>query len=93
MGVMRNTSLSQGVTTVIELTKSKAEAKQLFDKAVPDKLNEGFTYRSDWVTQLTGSDSRKVDGIWAGQLGLRQTELIYVYNPAVSSYEFTTETS
>ncbi len=39
MGIMRNTSLPQGrgVTTVIELTSSKAQSRQLYDKAVDDK--------------------------------------------------------
>lgn len=49
MGIMRNTSLSQGlaVTTVEELMKSQAESKQLYDKYISQKLSEGFTPPND----------------------------------------------
>jgi hypothetical protein len=96
MGVMRNTSLPESykVTTVEELMKSKAEAKQVYDKSIADKSNEGFVYRSDWVAQLTGDPTKvKYDGLWAGSLGTRVFAAMYYYNPQVNSWELTTETS
>lgn len=44
-GVTRNSSLpaSQAMTNVIELTQSQADAKQLYDQTVAQKLSEGFT--------------------------------------------------
>ena len=96
MGVMRNATLSQsnaGVTTVMELTKSQAEAKQLYDKYVADKLNEGFTPRQDWIAAMKASDTGNYTNIWVGQNGLQQFYVLYRYNPAVISWELTTEAS
>jgi hypothetical protein len=95
MGVMRNTSLSQGssVTVIEELTKSKTEAKQLYDRNIADKTNEGFVYRADWVGHITsGPNVVKYDGVWAGQLGTRQFTIMYYFNPEVNSWELTTQT-
>jgi len=95
MGVMRNTSLPQGtgVTTVIELTKSQSESKQVYDKAVAAKQAEGFTYRPDEIARLK-ADPNKVtlDGLWVGSLGSRWFYDMYYYNKEISSWELTTET-
>lgn len=92
-GIVRNTSLPQGsgVTTVIELTKSQSESKQLYDKAVADKQAEGFSYRSDEVTRM--DPTHQNTGLWAGSLGYRWFYIFYRYNTDINSWELITETS
>jgi hypothetical protein len=95
LGIMRNATLSQGtgVTTVMELTKSKNESTQLYDKYVSDKLAADFTPRSDWIAQFKASDTGNYTNIWIGQSGSQQFYVMYRYNPDVSSWELTTEAS
>ena len=93
MGSMRNTSLpgTKGVTVVEELTKSQAEAKQLYDKYVSNKLNEGYTSYPKEVASWTG-----YDGKWFGASDSYYTHQFYVlykYNNGVNSWEVTTEAS
>ncbi len=93
-GVTRNSSLpeSDAVTNVIELTKSQAEAKQLYDQTVSQKLSEGFTFRSDYAAASKAESSNFTD-VWVGVS--QQTGLFYVMyyrDPNVSpSWLFATE--
>lgn len=94
MGIMRNTSLSQGnsVTVVEEFTKSQAEAKQVYDQYVVQKLSEGFSLRTDWVASMKSDPTRaQYDGMWAGTLGVREFFVFYHYNPEVNSWDVTTQ--
>jgi hypothetical protein len=89
-GVGRNASKpgSKSVIWVIELTKSQAEAKQLYDKYVAQRLNEGYTPRPDWVAGWNHP------GAWAGvqYSSGNQFTVFYRYNSAVNSWDITTET-
>lgn len=80
------------MTNVIELTQSQADTKQLYDQTVAQKINEGFTPRSDWAAQMKADSS--YTEVWAGvsQLTGQQFYVAYYYNSDVSpSWLFVTE--
>jgi hypothetical protein len=94
MGSIRNTSISgaKGVTVVDELTKSQAEAKQLYDKYVSDKLSQGYTSYpqvvANWKTQ------GGLEAVWFGATDSYYTNQFYVwyqYNDNVNSWDVTTQ--
>ena len=92
MGIMKNATLANApsMTVLTELTKSKAQAKQVYDNYVAAELNEGFSLRSDLVAAATAT-SPQYSGIWVGQNGLQQFWVLYQYNSDVQSWEVTTE--
>lgn len=93
-GVGRNASLpgAPSITWVIELTKSEAEAKQLYDKYVALRLSEGYTPHPEWVAGWKAKEA------WAGsryssgnaRFG-NQFYVISSYNSAVNSWTLATE--
>jgi hypothetical protein len=91
-GILKNATLSNApaMTYVMELTKSEAQSKQVYDNYIAAKLNEGFTVRSDWVAQWKAEPNDYKD-IWIGQNGLQQFYVMYRYNSNVGSWEVTTE--
>lgn len=91
-GSVKNATLSSAVpfTYVMELTKSEAQSKQVYDNYVAAKQNEGFSLRSDWVAEWKAQPGNYTD-IWIGTNGLQQFYVMYRYTPAVSSWEVTTE--
>jgi hypothetical protein len=74
----------------MELTKSEAQAKQVYDNYVAAKLNEGFSLRSDTVAEWK-AEPNNYNGIWIGQNGPQWFYVMYEYNPNVHSWEVTTE--
>ena len=91
-GIARNPSASSAVTTMVELTKSEAGAKQLYDQTVAQKQSQGFTLRSDWVAQDMAQNPSIIED-WAGQQSStgQQFFIWYVYDSHVASWMFTTE--
>jgi hypothetical protein len=92
MGSARNTSLpgQKGVTVVEELTKSEAEAKQLFDKYVSNKLNEGYT---PYPKEVAGWPYKAA---WFGATDPYYTHQFYAmyrYEGGVNSWAVTTQAS
>jgi hypothetical protein len=82
------------VTTLVELTKSQAEAKQMCDQTIAQKQSEGFVLRSDWVAQERAQDPNVAE-LWISQhssTGLQFT-VEYEYNSHVASWLFITEAS
>jgi hypothetical protein len=67
-GITRNASLpaSEATTTVIELTQSQADAKQLYDQTVAQKTTEGFTLQPDAVA-YGKAEFPYVTEMWVGQ--------------------------
>ncbi|MGZ4881462.1 MAG: hypothetical protein ACXV7G_10425 [Halobacteriota archaeon] len=95
-GVVRRTDRSQGqgFTCVVELVKTKDEAKRLFDQVVAKKQSDGFTYRSDWVAQYKSEEgTMKPNEDWAGSSGYQQVNVFYQYQPVVGSWTVTTQTA
>jgi hypothetical protein len=92
LGIIKNATLANAapMTVVEELTKSEAQAKQVYDIYVTAETNEGFSLRSDWVAALNAS-SPGYNGIWIGQNGQQQFYVLYRYNSDVQSWEVTTE--
>jgi hypothetical protein len=92
MGIMKNATLPNAVamTDVMELTKSKEQAKQVYDNYVAAKQNEGFILRSDWVAAITAGKPKPAD-MWVGQNGQQQFGAYYHYNTDVQSWEVVTE--
>jgi thiol-disulfide isomerase/thioredoxin len=93
-GVVRSTAQSQSMdfTLVVELTNTKDQAVQLYDKAIADRLNEGFTARPDWVAKWNATYKWPTAQIWMGQRGSQQYYVMYRYAPyPVDSWELTTE--
>jgi thiol-disulfide isomerase/thioredoxin len=93
-GMTRNASLPESMktTTVVELTKSQAEAKQLYDQTVAQKTNEGFTLRPDWVADTKASYPNLIE-YWAGGYYGRQFFISYSYDSYVASWLFVTQAS
>ncbi len=93
LGIVKNATLTNAIpmTVAIELTKSEAQAKQVFDSFVAAKLNAGFSVSSDQVAALNADPSIRYDGIWIGQSGALYFDTFYRYNPDVNSWEVTTE--
>jgi hypothetical protein len=93
-GVMRNSSLSEryAVTVVVELTKSKDQAKLLYDQTVAQKQNEGFVARPDWIAQVKGEFPYLAED-WEGQqYSSEQTiSVSYHYDSYPSSWLFCTQ--
>jgi hypothetical protein len=96
-GVGRNASLSEhaSMTTVVELAKSKAEAKQLYDQTLAQKVGEGFTVNPNWIAQAKAQLFSYVTDFWTGQnysTG-QQVTVFYYYNSEITSWVLVTETS
>jgi len=70
-GVGRNATLpgSHSVTLVIELTKLETEAKQVYDKAVNDKVSEGYTVDSVSIAKYKANNPGTIDA-WMGTYGM-----------------------
>jgi hypothetical protein len=66
-GVARNatTPETNTWTIVIELTTSKAEAKQLYDQTVAQKINEGYTIQPDRIA-LEKAEEPFLTEVWVG---------------------------
>jgi hypothetical protein len=76
----------------MELAKSKAQAKQVYDNFVATKRNEGFSLRFDVAAAWTaGPNNAKYDGAWAGQNGFQWFNVFYRLSPDVHSWEVTTQ--
>jgi hypothetical protein len=92
MGIMKNATLASTtpMTVVMELAKTEAQAKQVYDNYVSTQLNAGFTPRSDWIAALNASVPG-YSGIWVGTYAQQQFYVLYRYNPYVQSWEVTTE--
>jgi hypothetical protein len=69
-GVGRNATLSgsKEVTLVFELTDTKTEAKQVYDKIVATKLNEGYTLNPT-VSAAKKAQSPNWVEVWYGTSG------------------------
>jgi len=91
-GITHNPSVSYTMTTVIELTKSQAEAKQLYDPTVAQALNQGFVLRSDWAAQMK-ANYPGVSEVWDGQQSSTGLEFSvqYYYDAHVASWLVVTE--
>jgi hypothetical protein len=92
-GVTRNTSLpeSSEETIVIELTTSQAQAKQLYDQTVAQKINEGFTPRPDFAA-ATKAQFPYYTEVWGGQQNGLQFYVMYYSDSNVSpSWLFMTQ--
>jgi hypothetical protein len=92
-GITRNTALAESskMTTVVELTKSQAEAKQLYDQTIAQKLSEGFIVNHAWIAQAKAADPGQTD-IWAGSSSAgQQFYAAYGYISYVYSWTFMTE--
>jgi hypothetical protein len=80
-GVGRNASLpgSKSVTIVVEVTKSEAEAKQVHDSQVSEKLNQGYTPdptdAAQWQTNNPGTVA-----VWIGYYGDSYYNCYYIYD-------------
>jgi hypothetical protein len=83
-GITRNVSKpeSSKMTTVVELTKSKAEAKQLYDQTVAQKINEGFTSSPYWIAIYKAWWPQLTD-IWVGVRSGQEYTVSYQYNTYV----------
>ena len=92
-GIARNPSASSTMTTVVELTQSQAEAKQLYDQTVAQKQSEGFVLRSDWVGQMRTHYPNTAE-IWTGQQSAygQEFDVLYQYESPIASWVFITET-
>jgi hypothetical protein len=79
-------------TVAIELTKSKAEAKQLYDQIVAQRINEGFAPRP---TAIAMNKAAHPDAdIWVGLQGYtRESTVSYEYNNHTSSWLLITHDS
>ncbi len=66
-GVARNatTPETNTWTIVIELTTSKAEAKQLYDQTVAQKINEGYTIQPVRIA-LEKAEEPFLTEVWVG---------------------------
>ncbi len=92
-GITRNPSGTPW-TTIVELTKSQTDAKQLYDQTVAQKQSEGFVLRSDWVATAKAQNP-SITEVWEGQqyssgLGCYAE---YEYDSHVASWLFVTEAS
>jgi len=86
-GVGRNATLpgSSSVTTVVELTKSEAEAKQVRDSQVSEKLNEGYT--SDATSAATWqANNPGTVAVWAGSYGANEFLCYYQYDYTINGW-------
>jgi len=92
-GITKNSSKSGSLemTTVIELTRSKGETKQLFDKMVAQKINEGFTPRPDWIAASKAESPNLTDAWYGQQYGSGEFFVVYYYDSYASSWLFLTE--
>jgi hypothetical protein len=81
-GVGRNATLSgsKDVTLVFELTGTKAEAKQVYDKVVATKIKEGYTPDASITV------SRNHEAFWVGTYGSNWVYCAYGYGPEVPSW-------
>jgi len=52
-------------TVVIEMTKSQAEAKQLFDQMVAQKISEGYIVQNDTIANRKAANLN-LTNVWAG---------------------------
>lgn len=92
-GITRNASLPESfkTTVVIELTASQSEAKQLYDQMVAQKIKEGYTARTDWISSVKATEPILTNA-WGGQLhGSGQFIIKYYYNGDISSWLFETQ--
>ncbi|MGZ4864866.1 MAG: hypothetical protein ACXV7G_09655 [Halobacteriota archaeon] len=93
-GVVRRTDrpIGAGFTAVIELAKTKADAKKLFNSAVTKAQGEGYTYRPDWVAQLQNEeDATPANEMWCGSYGHYDKTVYYEYDSAANSWLVVTE--
>ena len=80
-------------TVAIELTKSKAEAKQLYDQIVAQRVNEGFATRPTSIAMNKAANPNYAD-IWVGLQGnTRQYVVSYEYSNHTSSWLLITRNS
>jgi hypothetical protein len=81
------------ITTVLELTKSKAEAKQLYDQMVAQKkTNEGFKPFPDrYEAPPTKVTTEAWHGHYLGAADTPESVIEYYYDSYVSSWVFVTE--
>jgi len=89
-GITRNPSGTPW-TTVVELIKSQAGAKQLYNQTVEEKQREGFTLRSDWVAQDMAQFP--YTEVWVGQQSVSGQAFMvaYYYDSHVASWLLITE--
>jgi hypothetical protein len=87
-GIFSNTSLSSRSNIAIfeELTKSKDEAKKVFDKYVAEHVGE-VTPRPDLAASMTFGVN--YDESWAGYKEDKLYLYSYYYNPYVNSWDVT----
>lgn len=86
-GVGRNATQpnSESVTLVFELVGTKAEAKQVFDKEVAIKLNDGYIFDAK-ETARDKAESPSVVEAWDGDLGQNWFYCGYRYETTVDSW-------
>jgi hypothetical protein len=86
-GVGRNATLpgSHSVTLVTEVTKSETEAKQVYDKAVNEKLANGYTIYSDLTARYKASNP-DYKAAWVGSSGQNEFACTYYYSYVVDSW-------
>ena len=86
-GVGRNATLpgSTDVTLVYELTNTQAEAKQVYDKMVATKLQQGYILNPTAVAENKAASPSWVD-VWYGTYGSNWSACSYGYGPEVHSW-------
>ena len=92
-GVGRNATNpgSSSVTAVVEFTKSKAEAKTVYDYAVDTKGKEGYVFSSE-ATAYRKSICTQCTAVWTGYNGNKFFACDYEYDPQFSTWMVTTQT-
>jgi hypothetical protein len=97
-GVMRNASYPGAIslTIVAELTKSKAEAKQLFDQAITDKVTEGFVSDPAQVLDFKLGEKKLgtdiVEGWYGSNKAGRTINSFYYFDSYMGKWVFTMQT-
>jgi hypothetical protein len=84
-GIIKNTSSGFQYKSVIELTQSSSDAKQLFDQTVAQKTNEGFVNQPDWVAFYRARYPDYTD-VWIGKQGGQYVNIYSYYDSGASSW-------
>ncbi|MGA3359876.1 MAG: hypothetical protein ABSC87_06685 [Halobacteriota archaeon] len=93
-GVGRNATNpgSHSVTLVEEVTKSQTEAKQVYDKATSDKLNQGYTADTTAAAEYKSTACpgfMSCVEVWAGSYGTKYFLCSYGYDSTVHGWKVT----
>jgi hypothetical protein len=86
-GVGRNATLpgSSSVTLVVEVTKSEAEAKQVYDSQVSGKLSEGYTPNPTGAATFQANNPGII-AAWEGTYGAGNYLCYYYYDYTINAW-------